>query len=268
MLAFLEALYRQRAAIPFTSSSTRPTCGRRRSRKGAEPKLQALMEQIVRRGRIKGFIPWLITQRPAVLSKDVLSQVDGLVAFKLTASQDRDALGAWIEGQADRAAGQGNPRLAADAAARAGRRVGARARRPRNGPVPAQAHVRQLADAEPRRARRDARTEAARSRKPEGSLARVEEEQKANDPKALKARSQRLTRELAKAEKREGRGSRHRQGRSKRTSALEARRMQELSTLLADVAPHIRALESLASEFSVHCDGKQPRRRSGQTDAA
>jgi hypothetical protein len=29
-----------------------------------------------------------------VLSKDVLSQVDGLIAFKLTSSQDRDAIGA------------------------------------------------------------------------------------------------------------------------------------------------------------------------------
>jgi uncharacterized protein len=60
-----------------------------------------MMETIVRRGRIKGFIPWLITQRPAVVNKDVLSQVDGLVAFKLTSSNDRDALGAWVEGQAD-----------------------------------------------------------------------------------------------------------------------------------------------------------------------
>jgi hypothetical protein len=28
----------------------------------------------------------------------VLSQVDGMVAFRLTASQDRKALGMWIEG--------------------------------------------------------------------------------------------------------------------------------------------------------------------------
>jgi hypothetical protein len=41
-----------------------------------------------------------------VLNKNVLSQVDGLVAFKLTSSQDRAALGAWIEGQADRAQGK------------------------------------------------------------------------------------------------------------------------------------------------------------------
>ena len=64
------------------------------------------MDNIVRRGRVKGFIPWLISQRPAVLNKNVLSQVDGLLAFKLTSSQDRDALDAWIEGQADKAQGR------------------------------------------------------------------------------------------------------------------------------------------------------------------
>jgi hypothetical protein len=55
---------------------------------------------------VRGFIPWLITQRPAVVHKDVLSQADILIAMKLTASQDRDAIGAWIEGQADRQEGK------------------------------------------------------------------------------------------------------------------------------------------------------------------
>ena len=64
------------------------------------------VEEIVRRGRVRGFIPWLITQRPAVIHKDVLSQADILVAMKLTSSQDRDAIGGWIEGQADRAEGK------------------------------------------------------------------------------------------------------------------------------------------------------------------
>ena len=40
-----------------------------------------------------------------MLHKDVLSQADILVSMKLTASQDRDAAGRWIEGQADRAEG-------------------------------------------------------------------------------------------------------------------------------------------------------------------
>ena len=73
------------------------------------------IEEIVRRGRVRGFVPWLITQRPAVLHKDVLSQADVLVSMKLTSSQDRAAVGRWIEGQADRAEGQrilaGLPRL-------------------------------------------------------------------------------------------------------------------------------------------------------------
>ena len=55
---------------------------------------------------MRGFIPWLITQRPAVVHKDVLSQADILIAMKLTASQDRDAIGGWIEGQADRQEGK------------------------------------------------------------------------------------------------------------------------------------------------------------------
>ncbi|HEV2097299.1 MAG TPA: DUF87 domain-containing protein [Stellaceae bacterium] len=64
------------------------------------------IEEIVRRGRVRGFIPWLITQRPVVVHKDVLSQADILIAMKLTASQDRDAIGGWIEGQADRQEGK------------------------------------------------------------------------------------------------------------------------------------------------------------------
>ena len=68
--------------------------------------LQGKMNEIVRRGRVRGFVPWLISQRPAVIDKDVLSQIDTLIAMKLTSSQDRDALMAWVEGQADREEGR------------------------------------------------------------------------------------------------------------------------------------------------------------------
>jgi len=101
MLAFLERLYRRATGEPFHLVFDEADLWA--PQKASEPLLQSLMEQIVRRGRVKGFIPWLISQRPAVLSKDVLSQADGLIAMKLTSSQDRDALGAWIEGQADKA---------------------------------------------------------------------------------------------------------------------------------------------------------------------
>lgn len=93
MLAFLGAIYRKADAAkadPFHVIFDEADLWA--PQKSSEPMLQSRTEEIVRRGRIKGFIPWLITQRSAVLSKAVLSQVDGLIAFKLTSSQDRDAI--------------------------------------------------------------------------------------------------------------------------------------------------------------------------------
>lgn len=109
MLAFLTALYRKTPGDPLHVVFDEADMWAPQmlsDKEGDAAKLLGIMETIVRRGRIKGFIPWLITQRPAVLSKNVLSQVDGLVAMKLTSSQDRAALGDWIEGQADRAEGK------------------------------------------------------------------------------------------------------------------------------------------------------------------
>lgn len=105
MLAFLTAFYRHANNEPvhlIFDEADMWAPERMLDKEGDLPRLKGQMETIVRRGRVRGFIPWLITQRPAVLSKDVLSQADGLIAMKLTASQDRDALGAWIEGQADK----------------------------------------------------------------------------------------------------------------------------------------------------------------------
>jgi hypothetical protein len=86
--------------LSFSEFSTHPTP------EHADEGLLGHIEEIVGRGRVRGFIPWLITQQPAVVHKDVLSQADILIAMKLTASQDRDAIGAWIEGQADRQEGK------------------------------------------------------------------------------------------------------------------------------------------------------------------
>jgi hypothetical protein len=109
MLAFLTALYRKATGEPLhlivdEADMFAPQVIRDRDQEPA--KLLGMMETIVRRGRVKGFIPWLITQRPAVLNKDVLSQADGIISFKLTASQDRDAIGGWIDGQADKQEGR------------------------------------------------------------------------------------------------------------------------------------------------------------------
>jgi hypothetical protein len=106
MLAFLTALYKHTPGEPVHmvfDEADMWSPQRLFDKEGEATKLLGIMETIVRRGRVKGFIPWLISQRPAVISKDVLSQVDGMVAFKLTSSQDRDAIGDWVQGQADKA---------------------------------------------------------------------------------------------------------------------------------------------------------------------
>lgn len=104
MLGFLQALYRHTTSDPFHlvfDEADMWAPQKVMDKEGDANKLLGMMETVVRRGRVKGFIPWLITQRPAVLSKNVLSQVDGLIALKLTSSQDRDAIGDWVKGQAD-----------------------------------------------------------------------------------------------------------------------------------------------------------------------
>lgn len=55
------------------------------------------VDTMVRRGRSSGIAPTLISQRPQVINKDVLSQTEVLVAHQLTGPQDRKALEAWIE---------------------------------------------------------------------------------------------------------------------------------------------------------------------------
>lgn len=106
MLAFLTALYRKAGGAPLLLVIDEADMFAPQvlsDRDGDAARCLGMMETVVRRGRVKGFIPWLITQRPAVLNKNVLSQADGLVALKLTAAQDRTALKAWVEGMADAA---------------------------------------------------------------------------------------------------------------------------------------------------------------------
>jgi hypothetical protein len=66
-----------------------------------DEKMLHRVDRIVRRGRIRGFRVTLITQRPAVLHKNVLTQANVLISMRMTAPQDRKALEEWIKGQGD-----------------------------------------------------------------------------------------------------------------------------------------------------------------------
>ncbi len=62
---------------------------------GQQPLLWA-MNRIVRLGRARGLGVTLISQRPAVLSKNVLTQTEVLITLRLTSPQDRKAVEAWV----------------------------------------------------------------------------------------------------------------------------------------------------------------------------
>jgi hypothetical protein len=101
MLDFLDALFgANRAPITLIVDEADRFSPQRMSPETT--RLHERMEEIVRRGRVRGFTPWLITQRPASLNKDVLSQATALICMRMTGAQDRSAIGDVIEGQADK----------------------------------------------------------------------------------------------------------------------------------------------------------------------
>jgi DNA-binding transcriptional regulator YiaG len=98
------ALYNpQRYAIPQTiPGSTRNPGVSCRQPMGEITRVLSEMDRIARRGRNFGFRLISITQRPAKLNKDVLTQLSTLVALGVTSPQNRDAIKAWVDGNADR----------------------------------------------------------------------------------------------------------------------------------------------------------------------
>lgn len=68
--------------------------------RGSE-RMQGAIEQIVRRGRSRGLGVTLITQRSAVLSKDVLTQADVLIVMRTTGPHDLRAIREWIDSRGD-----------------------------------------------------------------------------------------------------------------------------------------------------------------------
>ena len=63
-------------------------------------RLRKAMGHLVQRGRIRGIGCTLITQRPALVSKNVWTQVETLLCLRMTGSQDVEAIDAWIRANA------------------------------------------------------------------------------------------------------------------------------------------------------------------------
>lgn len=72
---------------------------------GAEAQMVGAIEDLVRRGRSAGLGVMLIDRRPASVNKDVLTQLEVLVAHRITSPQDSKALREWVK-QHDTAGGE------------------------------------------------------------------------------------------------------------------------------------------------------------------
>ncbi len=101
MTAFLEALYRLKAREQYRTPvmlviDEADAIAPQKPQDGEERMLGAA-EDIVRRGGQRGIGCVLVTQRSAVLNKNVLTQAEMMIALRTIAPQDLAAMNAWID---------------------------------------------------------------------------------------------------------------------------------------------------------------------------
>lgn len=102
MVAFAETLYRlNREAVHLFVDEADAVAPQAKNYGGDENRMLGAMEDIARRGRKRGIGCTLITQRPAVLNKNVLTQCEALVALRLVHPLDIKAIQEWVNVHAD-----------------------------------------------------------------------------------------------------------------------------------------------------------------------
>jgi hypothetical protein len=101
MTAFMETLYRlkaqERYRTPLMLAIDEADAIAPQKPQPEEARMLGAAEDIVRRGGQRGLGCMLITQRSAVLNKNVLTQSEVLIALRTIAPQDRAALDAWFD---------------------------------------------------------------------------------------------------------------------------------------------------------------------------
>ncbi len=95
--AFLEAFYdHNRAPITLVLDEAE-TFAPQKPASPLQATMTARVNQIVKRGRKRGFVTWLITQRPADIAKAVISQADAIVSMSLTLPHDKRAIMEYVK---------------------------------------------------------------------------------------------------------------------------------------------------------------------------
>lgn len=99
--AFLETLYRRNRNSMHLVVDEADAFAPQRTFGIDDAKTLGAMQTVVRRGRARGIGVTMITQRPQVLSKDVLTQADVLITLRLGHPKDIDAIEEWVNVHAD-----------------------------------------------------------------------------------------------------------------------------------------------------------------------
>lgn len=94
---FFEALYKHNRAPITLVVDEAETFAPQNADNPRQSIMTARLNQIVKRGRKRGFNTWLITQRPADIAKKVASQADAIVALSLTLPHDKRAIADYIK---------------------------------------------------------------------------------------------------------------------------------------------------------------------------
>jgi hypothetical protein len=95
LAAFLETLYRvNRSPLHLFADEADAYVPQKVF--GEQARTVGAMEDIVRRGRKKGIGCSMITQRPASINKDVLTQCEVLIALRMSHPRDIDAIKEWV----------------------------------------------------------------------------------------------------------------------------------------------------------------------------
>lgn len=102
---FLDRLYRRNSELVHVVIDEADLFAPQKPQAGDQP-LLGVTENIVRRGRNKGIGISLATQRPAVLNKDVLTQVDGIVVGRMLGPNDRNSIDEWVGAHGDHGVGK------------------------------------------------------------------------------------------------------------------------------------------------------------------
>lgn len=106
MTGFLETLYRMKAKDQYRTpmmlvideaDAIAPQNQKSQEKGGNEARMLGAAEDIVRRGGQRGIGIMVVTQRAAVLNKNVLTQVGVLILLRTTGKQDIDAVKEWIK---------------------------------------------------------------------------------------------------------------------------------------------------------------------------